>query len=266
MISNIKLITNFLLIASVVNATHGCLNDDIECQSGSFCGSDNLCHEYSCTNFFTFGPEQYKGYAEGAIPPELVCNPFVSSDEDDYIYNGVGYGCMIYPNSKPDSNFAVTMPFNEKCSVEIDMNTRFDCYKYAADTNFDVFLLSVNNSDVCSEEIRKDYADSTYDLGPPAYLYSDIFEYQYSTETSGNLEGPNATQVFDENLALSNTMYSILSITDIDTKSPTDSPSTESPTDSPHSSGSSSNYDRVNIQYIHKLLFPFAALACGFLP
>jgi hypothetical protein len=217
--SNTLLFSLFIAILTITVAVAACPDDCGEdSNNGSFCGTDEKCHSYNCYDYFTYGPETDTGIVRGNTPPPiLVCKPDSTNavDDDDYVYNGVIYGCA-------GPGEGVSMPFNEKCSVQIYACTTFNCWQYADHTSFDLFLNEVNSSNVtCTEEIEKENDDDFVDCVPPRFTYQAISVYDnltFSGTSVGTSSGitivnpiGNSTIEFDEDIAKT-TMYSSLTI------------------------------------------------------
>ena len=115
--------------------------------TGTFCGTDGECHFYSCRDYLAYGQDNYyfaSSTNDATSPPELVCSsysPTSTTTYDFWSYKGMSYGCNYQ-----DPNFVVNMPFNEKCSAQIDERDTFDCWQFAEGTKFDSFLSEAGNS------------------------------------------------------------------------------------------------------------------------
>ena len=215
-----------------------CSSDGSEFETG-FCGTDNICHANNCQNFFLYGPEQFTGRTATAAAEKLVCNPYdvcsaknafastttISSD-DNRIYNGVSYGCdgvrLVDPTFEEcySEDGAVSLPFNEKCTYENNNNidddgrnivsSSFNCYQFAAQTNFDIFLSRADTYNLMVEEgaICKGKEDEA--------VYNYINSYSNSSFMNiGSFNGgPNPTKAFNKNLALQSTFQSTLTTID----------------------------------------------------
>jgi len=240
-----------------------CLPDDCATVmgTGSFCGTDGQCHFYNCRDFLAYGPESFTGISTttndgndattSPAPPELICSSYVSSDIDgDGVYNGVIYGCMGYPDSIPDPNYGVNMPFNEKCSAQINERTTFDCWQYnnkEGSTIFDSFLSEASNANLSSCTATKDEDDDS--SSPVVFIYESTYGYQNLTNGVTIATGANSTIDFNEDLATKNTMYSLLTVEE--TATPTAAPSigeqpsssTSTPTIDTSSSASSARHN-----------------------
>ena len=176
--------------------------------TGSFCGTDGECHFYSCRDYLAYGQDNYyfaSSTNDATSPPELVCSSYSpTTTYDDYNgvidgYNGVIYGCS-YTNLITDPNFAVKMPFNEKCSAQINERVTFDCWQFAEGTKFDSFLSEAGNATICTEDD---------DLSPS-------FFYRYP-------DWRLTHRGFVEDWAIKTAMYSLLTIEEAtnDTLAPT---------------------------------------------
>jgi len=198
----------------------------------SFCGTDGQIHLYNCRDFFAFGQERYTGISTTTndgddAPPELICNSNVSiSTDENAIKSGVIYGCKGEGKGKVwpyDPNYGVYMPFNEKCSAQINERTTFNCWQYnttEGGTNFDSFLSEASNANftLCTST---NY-EGDYILSPVAFNYYSTYGYRSPTYNYHYfLAGASSTIDFNEDLATKTTMYSFLTVE----KTPTDAPS-----------------------------------------
>jgi len=219
----------------------------IDCGDASFCGHDNECHEFSCQTFFNYGPTIDTGNSNG--DRVLVCNPHRAPVDDYKIpknyasFNqlGVRYGC-----GDTISDNDVFMPYNERCYAEVGINTyglnsMYNCYQYANDTDFDGFLSEVHNSiaykdSVCNstdddddfttdDDNIDDFEYSKYRYTPLIYSDRNVYvpvsansKEGYTNNVITYIGGANATKDFNKTLAIQTSMYSVLETDIFDSK------------------------------------------------
>jgi hypothetical protein len=98
-----------------------------------FCGSDNLCHDFSCPVWFQKG-----GWNEASIgSTQLACEDYSTGDQDENY--AVVYGCQaIFGPAFPAAKGSA-QPFNRKCTASIGKQV-FECYDLKPSTDFGAFL------------------------------------------------------------------------------------------------------------------------------
>lgn len=237
--------------------THLCSSDGSEYENG-FCGTDNICHTNNCRNFFLYMPEQLTGRtATDSAADELVCNPYdvCSANTNSAIatplntttmYSGVSYGCDYVGTSfvgKCDTDNDVVnrlvnlrfdslddneyLPFNEKCTYQ-NKNIKnewgevssFNCYQYAVDTNFDLFLSRVDNfTNLCDLFLSRAYVgdfDHICKRNDPVFEYTASYSHSSSGVTfargvrNGIIVDPAVATTFNRTLAIQSTMYATI--------------------------------------------------------
>ena len=188
----------------------------VGCAAGEFCGRDNLCHAYSCENWYTLAPDKmYTGY-DPSTSPALDCiridaggvdrsyrhvDPFCSNgDMPAAVFHRVDkcLGGTICPSSMLDQGIGTIedyIPLNRKCTAQPSPDTTFVCYEMDLDE-------SGNNT---TRAIINNYTDATLgqvntvpcganDTDRNSHFYTGAIRYPSNTV----LNGPDASEVFDE--------------------------------------------------------------------
>ena len=229
--------------------------DDVDCNnectygSGTFCGIDGQCHDYSCSNWFRYGPKQFDFGENGDGSTEaseersstatsesesLFCNDIPltspgSDDPDDVFYSSVSFRCRSLTPSP------IAMGFNRKCTTKTEPDdlsglttSGFTCYELADNTDFGPFLETVDAATTYN------CTDDEYDeTGYPQFTYNVVYQTTIGNHGIGVfIPGFNGTAELDPFRAVNGAMYAIYEEvpTDAPTVSPTVSPTTSMPT------------------------------------
>jgi hypothetical protein len=100
-----------------------CSNPTCDYANGEFCGIDNVCHAYSCEDWYKFGPPDYTGHAQS--PGTLTCSSIPVPEE--VAGHSAIYGCSAYSNAIDlPIGSSVGLKFTESC-VARNANTTFEC-------------------------------------------------------------------------------------------------------------------------------------------
>ena len=196
------------------------LGDKYGAGTQRFCGTDGQFHFYNCRDFLAYGPESFTGISTttndrddtttSPAPPDLICSSYISADNNDNdgddnnnngVQNGVVYGCSTSSYMILDPAFGVSMPFNEKCSAQINEYTTFDCWQFnnkEGSTNFDSFLSEASNANLTSCTTTKDIN----------FFYQTAYAHRNSMSVHNTMAGVD----FNEDLARKNTMNSFLTV------------------------------------------------------
>ena len=95
-------------------------------QERAFCGSDGICHQYSCESWYKFGPVAYTGY-DPSNPKELECEEYDTGFEDNM--NSIVFGCRPYsPGKKAPEARSWAHPYSQKCSATPRNGYDYVCY------------------------------------------------------------------------------------------------------------------------------------------
>jgi hypothetical protein len=177
-----------------------CNNPICDYGNGEFCGSDNVCHPYSCEDWYEFGPPCYTGNTGGTL---LQCISI--SVPEQTIGHSVVYACGGFSNFVdlpfgPDVS-GVGLKFTESCIARnTKSNTTFECLQLRSvieDTDrINAFIAAANNSTLTCANATE-----------PKFIYQvDVTSFQFS----GSYYGNKGSNVFNETMA-SRTITSKLS-------------------------------------------------------
>lgn len=213
------------------------------CGWRQFCGTNNMCYQYSCGKWYRYGPPEFTGH-HGTAPVEL---DFIEEEEiytgdysfpriednavadlscenipvpDDITQVGVMFDCfgpqhgnMNSPPPDSINGMILHQGFTRRCSA-LNVNTHYVCYEISPDTDFEA--LRRNSEIVHSNKMLHCSPDL------PNFMYGT---YLYGTYLNGSLGivgilsssiGSNETYYpFDESLART-TLYSYLGEVDDD--------------------------------------------------
>lgn len=193
--------------------------------NGTFCGTDGLCHQFSCATWYQYGPQNFTGYTNSAASLSCQRIPETVPGSSEVFQSSVSFRCRSLTPSP------IAMGFRRKCMVNHSGTRamRFTCYDLAESTSadFSTFLSRVGSGLNCT--------DSQYDeTGYPKFTYSVAYTHTYNVADSfpGETvltEGFNGTSEFDAARATGGTLYSIYE--ERETQAPTPVP-TPSPTTS----------------------------------
>ena len=215
---NLLLLTSWLTFMSSVKANCGV----DPCQLGQFCGTDLNCYNYSCGNFYLYGPEAFVGHT-GIITSELSCGTS-TADPRGGPY-GVTWACAFYYQGMIPSDRGVGMPYNTQCTSNPQQNLIFECYEYAADTDFSNFENQVYNSSVSCPD----------NPNLPGFVYQISYSYAvYENGYMNSRENADISNLVTQNFIRDSAVKTIFaSLTNKVTKAPTRSPTTSPPTHRP---------------------------------
>jgi len=182
------------------------------CVDGEFCGRDNLCHAYSCENWYTLAPATYTGY-DPSTSPVLDCthmdpmqvdrsyrfvNPFCpNGDMPAAVFHRVDkcLGGTVCSRSMLEEGIEHYIPMNRKCTAQPNPETTFVCYEMDQHEN-------VSN---VTQALIDNYTDATMgqvntvpcganDTDRHSHFYTGLIRYP----NNGVFTGPDASEVFDE--------------------------------------------------------------------
>ena len=118
----------------------------------SFCGLDGSCKDYSCDNWYQYGPVAFTGY-DPTNPVELECEDYDTGEED--LANSMVFGCRPYmPDQRAPKGNSWAFFFNQKCTSKPRGGTEFECYQNKPNTDYNDFLAEIAriNLDSCDRE------------------------------------------------------------------------------------------------------------------
>jgi hypothetical protein len=167
----------------------GFCDPDCDYASAEFCGSDNTCYPYSCSNWYYNGPFEYVGHdgKERDSAGRLVVSPLGCRPTTDTQYEyGVVYGCSRYSNIEIPQGEGFGQGFTERCEAR-NSNAAFECYQMSSDTDFSAFLTNIDSNQVVCQN-----ASVT-----PRYIYQQIL----STVSLIVLAGAGITATFNQTMA-----------------------------------------------------------------
>ena len=204
-----------VLLSTTVMAKNTC---QMPCGSTQFCATSDVCMDFTCQNFYQYGPEEYVGYNSSSNPPALACEPY-TADLSKGPW-GVVWGCVGYINGQVQANEAVAFPMNWYCTSKPSEFSLFECYSFQGSTDFSSFLYEVNTSSITCQNVTKS----------PSFIYEVSFS-RFEPIINGGVHGTNGSTIiqgadskfFQENLTHLS-MYASLK-TGIQTESPSMVPS-----------------------------------------
>jgi len=210
-----------------IGGSDGCLP---ACGDTEFCGTDDVCYDANCDNFYEKGNRAFTGYVEGSEP--LACEVVSADDAKKPVsasFGCVGFYCAFDSEMVPFALFATRV-----CAANPQPLQSFVCYDVSpSDTDFQAFVGSTAGTDGYS------CPDSDGFTTSPVYIYYQNMILQQASGGSTVINGPNSTDTFNETLA-SATFSSRLIIGD-PTAAPTSAPT---PPPTPPSASSSSLRER----------------------
>ncbi|CAB9504039.1 expressed unknown protein [Seminavis robusta] len=139
-----------------------CIAEGAE-EGEAFCGTDGSCYEYTCENWYQFGPAAFTGY-DTATVVELQCDDYADGAAENQ--NSVVFGCRPYqPGSKAPEAKTWTHFFNQKCSAKTPSGSDFSCYQNKPNTDYRDFQgeLARLNLNSCDRDL--------FDNEQPLYWY-----------------------------------------------------------------------------------------------
>jgi hypothetical protein len=152
-----RLIIIACLASVAASAEYGRFKGSGNCASAcverqEFCGTDNHCHRYGCTNWYRFGPPEYTGHA-GDVSDNLRRRSNLNCHEIDATTdkNGIIYGCGGHIDSPPPDGEGFAQGLTHECIAQPSGSEfsssllTFVCYEMADDTDFEPFRSRVMN-------------------------------------------------------------------------------------------------------------------------
>jgi hypothetical protein len=182
---------SLITISSLSNVNAAC---DPPCSSSNdkeFCGVDDICHEYSCNNWYQYGDMKYTRY-QNLSAPALECQDINTNDnDDDYIYlarAGIIHGCSTATGD--------LFPFTKECFAKFNEQTNFTCREMSSNTNFTSYIDNMNEKNITCSDDRD-----------PIYLYVNWLGFDtYLGQANFNTMSVSST--FNETLSMK-TMYAL---------------------------------------------------------
>lgn len=156
-----------------------------------FCGKDDMCHSFSCENWYLYGNEQYTTY-KNQDQPALVCSDIDVDDDNDYKYlgkAGIYHGCSV--------TIGLHQSFTQECFAQLDNYTNFTCHEMSSGSDYSPFIEKINSTNITCEGAKD-----------PAYLYVNWMGYDTKFGDS-SIVSAVGSQTFNETKA-SKTIYSAL--------------------------------------------------------
>jgi hypothetical protein len=132
------------VIASVAaSAEYGRFEGSGKCASAcverqEFCGTDNQCYRYGCTNWYRYGPPEFTGHDD--LPElerrsqNLNCQDVDATTDK----NGIIYGCGGYIDSPPPDGEGFAQGLTRECMAQ-NLDNQFVCYEMADNVDFEPF-------------------------------------------------------------------------------------------------------------------------------
>ena len=139
------------VIASVAaSAEYGRFDGSGNCASAcverqEFCGTDNQCYRYGCTNWYRYGPPEYTGGHDDVSSvlrrrENLNCHDIDATANK----NGIIYGCGGHIDSPPPDGEGFAQGLTRECMAQ-NFDNQFVCYEMADNMDFEPFRNHVRN-------------------------------------------------------------------------------------------------------------------------
>jgi hypothetical protein len=157
-----------------------------------FCGTDDICHDFSCENWYLYGNERFTRHNNIAAPT-LECQEIAPDGNNLYQGTaGIFYGC--------NSTTPIRQNFNRECIANINEKTNFVCREFGPETDFQSFIDDADNS------------TTTCESGSPIYTYLSWLGFNTYLGVSSS-SSPTFSSQFGKSLAMK-TIYSYLNSTE----------------------------------------------------